>query len=90
MTLYCSTPLSFQLTLSKREVELLPLAICARFCQTLVFGHHHVTQDPSNHYVMADVTRSTQHLLRLWSRPRDAIINGWKDVMAGWGVAYPD
>ena len=72
------------------EVELLPLAVCTRFCQTLVFGQHRVTQEPDNHHVMVYVTPSTQHLLRLWNTPHDVIIDLWKGVVASWGVEYPE
>ncbi|XP_070211806.1 hydroxylysine kinase-like [Littorina saxatilis] len=80
-----------QIKLSRTEVELLPIAICARLCQLVVCGNHTLTMDPGNRdYVLAYVTPALRHLLRSWGRPRDVRLSKWKDVAERWKVKFPE
>ncbi|XP_070211673.1 hydroxylysine kinase-like [Littorina saxatilis] len=78
-----------EMKLSREEVDLIPLTMCARFCNTLTFGFHRLVLDPGNDYCMVDANKVWPHLQRLWSRSAADTVTLWKRVADQLGVAFP-
>ena len=79
---------AFQIQLSRTELELIPLTMCARFCHTLTFGYHRLVLDPGNDYCLMHANKVWPHLQRLWTRPVPDTLNIWKRVADSLGVTF--
>ncbi|XP_076460336.1 hydroxylysine kinase-like isoform X2 [Babylonia areolata] len=77
-----------ELPLTKAELELIPLTICARFSHTLTFGYQRRVQDADNVYCMVHAQRVWSHLERLWFRPVRDTMAVWEEVARGRGVRF--
>lgn len=67
-------------TLNEDEFEALRILICARLCQTLVYGAHALAQQPVNTYVLT----SAKHwslLHKLLHIPNNELCSKWKDII---------
>lgn len=64
--------------LSNEEIELLPVLIASRFCQTLVYGACTNTYlDPGNSYLMETSTHGWKNFEAFWKTPKDEVLKMW-------------
>lgn len=64
--------------LSNEEIELLPVLIASRFCQTLVYGAFTNTHlDPGNSYIMETSTHGWKNFEAFWKTPKDEVLKMW-------------
>ncbi|WAR22499.1 HYKK-like protein [Mya arenaria] len=64
--------------LNEAEIKSIPLLVCSRLCQTLVFGAHTYTQQPGNEYVLATAKKGWPLLHKYWSADESKLLNKWK------------
>ncbi|XP_025114447.1 hydroxylysine kinase-like [Pomacea canaliculata] len=78
-----------QVQLTKAEVDILPLVICARFSQSLILGYHMFSLDPSNQYTLVHARKVWPHLLHLWQRPVESTLSTWRQIVLRRNIAFP-
>ena len=69
------------MTLNEDEFDSLVVLVCARLCQSLVFGAHGYLLDPTNTYLLTTAKRGWEFLHRLWKLPQDDVKIRWKSIM---------
>lgn len=67
--------------LNETEFDSLVVLVCARLCQSLVFGAHTYLLDPSNSYVLTTSKRGWELLHRLWKIPQNDLKMRWKQII---------
>ena len=68
------------ITLNEAELESLKVIVCARLCQSLVYGAHGFMLDPSNTYLITTQKRGWQFLHRLWEVSKEDLYKRWADI----------
>ena len=68
--------------LSREEIELLPVLIASKFCQSLVYmAHANKETNPDNENIMDLTTRSGwRNLETFWKLPREGILGTWRQM----------
>ena len=69
------------MTLSDVEFDCLVVLVCARLCQSLVYGAHGYMLDPDNTYLLTTAKRGWEYLHRLWETPKEELLMKWKQIM---------
>lgn len=68
-------------SLNADEFEALKILICARLCQSLVYGAHSYAQQPENTYVLTTAKHGWALLHKLWKVPTSELYARWKEIM---------
>lgn len=67
--------------LADDEIELLPVLIASRFCQTLLYGaftSKHL--DPDNEYVVETSRNGWKNFLAFWSTSKEEMLTTWREM----------
>ncbi|PFX11841.1 Hydroxylysine kinase [Stylophora pistillata] len=67
--------------LSSEELEVLPVLVASRFCQSLVFGAYiskHV--DHGNEYILETAKNGWKNFEQFWKTPREGVLQLWLDM----------
>lgn len=67
--------------LSSEELEVLPVLVASRFCQSLVFGAYvskHV--DPGNDYVLETAKNGWKVFEEFWMTPKEEMLKIWMEI----------
>jgi len=66
---------------SPLELEVLPIAVAARFVQSLVLGAYYYLEDPTNEYVLVTAhSGGWKALTNFWSTPREDLFQLWSKI----------
>ena len=66
------------ISLSDEEIELLPVLIASRFCQTLVYGAFTSKYlEPDNEYVMETSRKGWKNFQEFWKTPKEEMLKMW-------------
>lgn len=82
-------PFLFQMKLSKEELRVLPVTVCARFCQTLILAYHTMSLESCSDYITLHMKKVWPHLRHLWYRPLELTLDLWKRVVESRGIEFP-
>ncbi|KAL4231267.1 hypothetical protein ACF0H5_008847 [Mactra antiquata] len=63
------------------EFQSLKILVCARLCQSLVFGAHSFAQQPENTYLLTTSKRGWPLLHKLWKINENELISRWRDII---------
>ncbi|XP_060564806.1 hydroxylysine kinase-like [Ruditapes philippinarum] len=69
-------------SLNSDEFEALKILICARLCQSLVYGAHTYAQQPGNDYILSTQKRGWPLLHKLWKMSTEHLYSKWKVIMS--------
>jgi len=68
-------------TVTSEEMDILPLIVASRFCQSLVMGEHYFANDPTNDYVLVTAKCGGWETLQsFWSLPKDELMQKWRSI----------
>ena len=67
--------------LSSVELEVLPVLVASRFCQSLVFGAY-VSKlvDPGNEYILETAKNGWENLEEFWKTPKEEVLQLWMEM----------
>lgn len=67
--------------LSSEELEVLPVLVASRFCQSLVFGAY-VSKlvDPGNEYILETAKNGWENLEEFWKTPKEEVLQLWMEM----------
>ncbi|XP_053407225.1 hydroxylysine kinase-like [Mercenaria mercenaria] len=68
-------------SLNEDEFEALKILVCARLCQSLVYGAHSYAQQPGNTYLLTTSKGGWPLLHKLWQIPSNILYARWKEIM---------
>ena len=68
-------------TLNDAEFDSLKVIVCARLCQSLVYGAHGYMLDPNNTYLLTTEKRGWKFLHRLWNVKKEELQRKWRNLM---------
>lgn len=63
------------------EFQSLKVLVCARLCQTLVYGAHSSNKHPENTYLLVTSKRGWPLLHKLWSIDEDVLLSRWRAII---------
>ncbi|KAH3807350.1 hypothetical protein DPMN_135688 [Dreissena polymorpha] len=65
-------------TLNEAEWRCLPLLVCARLCQSLVYGTQSYSLQPENKYLLTTSYRGWPLLHTYWAENKKELVTRWK------------
>ncbi|WAR22501.1 HYKK-like protein, partial [Mya arenaria] len=63
------------------EFQSIPLLVCCRLCQSLVYGAHAYSQQPGNEYLISTAKKGWPLLRKYWNADFTNLLNKWKSMI---------
>lgn len=67
--------------LNDAEWNCLPGLVCARLCQSLVYGAHSYSQQPGNEYLLTTSKRGWPLLHKYWATSHQELLARWRNII---------
>ncbi|KAL4231984.1 hypothetical protein ACF0H5_009561 [Mactra antiquata] len=72
--------------LSKPDIRVLKVCICARMAQSFTYGAFERHKDPNNLYCLNTSKKGWPKLRQLWQIPTQVLFERWKQIMVHYGL----